>query len=821
MTISLVDPEGKGGGAGGLLTFSLRGVPVTAVRGALTLKAVDEAIQGGAGAMIEEVSGQLAGLAGAVEKAAAARAMLAAARDIAAKGHEKIAADALTQIDAAMRGGVTDLESIKDSPFDGLVQSYASELQTYVDGDFASLIAAHEKWRADNPRKPSIYETTKQMAEENYAEAKRLRQEGGFWNHMKASDLESKASDQINSLGAQQMFSGGEVLREEQLGLAYDAGLVSFDTFSRGAEASRTRGGIFALVTVGLMVATAGLGFVVGPMSLGGAILFGAGTGLVTGVAPMLASNIYTSYEDFQDPGLQQWWKSGMYSAGDIALSGAIGAGIGAAFPIAGRLLGGLRGQGAQAVAALEAGAPLPEGVVARTVQKGVVELTIASEGVTVRVTTKGYQVIGQAGTKTQAVIDEALWPKGMVGEEGFAPGTSIDMDFPGYPSSIRFGERGWMMASPKSSMPIQFDFWPELALPGGGGVQPASTVSPLLLEAAAGGKFLPVAGGESMMVMSGMHMPHGFPTTGMPAGQTFSSFLQSPLVGGGSLFPGARPPLMLGPGPAAAQPFVMPPFAGFGASQIPRSLIGPHRPGSFESGLSPEWADLAMTRVRGSLPDLGPFGEWVPTARGWVPSYFILPPGGVPEISLTTYGTGGASDFMVDVPGRVKTAIAMPRPGGTYKGPRDHPMESSDMVDPITGEVYGQGHVFPQAQTKDAGPGQVLSSTDPRNFVAHNRKYNEWFRNQMEQKLKREGTPYTMYVVMGRNPRLTSGGYAIPEAEIFVQFAPDGSAARAWRFPLGDPNFYTDLKASGSFNDVLPDFELTTLAQVPRAARQ
>ena len=116
--------------------------------------------------------------------------------------------------------------------------------------------------------------------------------------------------------------------------------------------------------------------------------------------------------------------------------------------------------------------------------------------------------------------------------------------------------------------------------------------------------------------------------------------------------------------------------------------------------------------------------------------------------------------------------------------------------------------------RTPAPGPGQTLSTVDPRNFVAHPRKYNEWIRNQLEQMLKREGATYTAHDVISPNPKLTTGGYIIPEAEVFVQYGANGAPVRSWRFPLAaNPAYYETL--SGSFRDVLGQFEIK-LSEVP-----
>ena len=542
------------------------------------------------------------------------------------------------------------------------------------------------------------------------------------------------------------------------MGQAYDVGLISYESWAEGVAKVERRGLIFGSVTAALTLATLGLGIYFAPVTLGGAALFGAATGLVVTTGPMLASNLYTWHADFADPTLQQWWKGSAYSGRDIAISGLVGAGIGAALPIAGKVLGGLQTQGAQAVAALEAGASLPEGVVARTVSKGVVDLAIESEGVTIRVTQTGYRVIGRAGSNAAAVLEEGAWPAELVGESGLGPGTRFDIAHPGYPTSVAFGQRGWGMISPQSRLPVQFGVWPEFSLPPG--PEPAATVSPLLLDAASGRPVTAIAGSDSLLLLAGANIPQGVPLAPPP------------------LIPNAlRPSVLLGPGP---QPYGLLP-----APFPDITYAGPMVPQSFEQSVTTQWGTQVAQRGASMLPYVGEGGVWLRLPSGeWAPAYYPGRPGGVPGASLVTYGASNPA-FLVDAPGANLSAYVQPRPGGSYPGSRNFPMASSAMFDPLTGMTHGRGHMVPHAATPTPGPGQTLATSDPRNFVAHPRKYNEWIRNNLEQMLKRKGATYTAHDIIGANPRLTSGGYIIPEAELFVEYGPNGAPARAWRFPL------------------------------------
>ena len=721
-------------------------------------------------------------MATAIDKVNGAQALLTGAQDIAGKRHEQIAANTLDQIDGALRGAITDLEGITGSPFADLVAPTAASLRGYAEGDFAAFRAAHVKWRAEHPRDVSTYEhAVDRMARSDAAYQKTL--ETGSWlDRMFANIGRSySAEGEAMAVGLPQMVTGGAVEQERQLGLTYDAGQISYENWEKGVKAASRRGWIFGGVMAALTVATFGLGLYIGPsLGFGGTVLFGAGTGLVTAGGPMIASNIFTSAVHFDDLGMQRWWKSGSYSAGQIAFASLLGAGIGAAFPVAGRLLGGLRRQGAQAAAALAAGSALPEGVVATTVREGVVDLAIASEGITIRVTRTGYQVIGRAGANPAAIIEEGNWPAEMVGQQGLSPGSRVDIAHPSFPTSVGFGERGWGLVSPQSSRALQFGFWPELALPAGtAAAEPAATLSPLLIDAAAGVPVSSIAGSDSALVLAGASIPHGLPL--------------------------APTPLMLGAGPV--------PF-GYLPAPIPWiTQTSPLIPQSFEQSVTSQWGHAVAQRGTGMLPFAGEGAVYLRMPSGeWGPAYYNTRPGGIPATRLTTYGTG-PSDFLSDVPGVTRSALVAPRPGGSYRGPRNFPMQTSDMFDPLLNLNQGRGHLVPHAATKTPGPGQALSTSDPHNYVAHPRKYNEWIRNQLEQMLKRQQATYTAHDIIGANPRLTSSGYIIPEAEIWIEYGPNGAPVRSWRFPLQNPSLYENL--TGSFKDVLPQFELD-LGQVP-----
>lgn len=778
VTIAVVDPGGKGGGATSLLAFTFRGHPVAPVNGLLTLAAVDKVIGGTAEARLASMRWQLMALGEAIERAGKAKAMIAAAHDVAAQKHEKIAAQALDQIDAAMRVGLTELGAVTASPYSELVQPIAAELKAYVDGGFARFRVDHAKWRAANPRSHSDYEEDVGRLKSTLQTHEQLQKSGSY---ISAGLTFAAAAEHSKYLVEQNLFFGNAPEQERQLGAAYDQGLVSYDSWSKGVEAAQTRGWIFGGINAALTLATFGLGFYFRPLTLGASVAFGVGTGLVTGVGPMLGSNWYTSSTSFADPMVQQWWQSGSYSTKDILVSGLVGAGIGGTFPVAERALGWLRGQGPQAAAIIQAGGALPKGVVATTVERGVVDLAIASENVTIRVTAKGFQIFGPAGGNPRALLQEGVWAAETAGGPGFGLGTRFDLLNPDFPTSLGFGETGWGMVSPKSGLPVQWGFWPELApTQGGASVQMGAEMSPLLGDALSGGTVWSIVGSENALVLSGAYLPKG-----TAASQSASTIAPD-----------------------------LPPFSNFFEPPSFRDIgwFLPQVENSSIEQATVTFGKLVEQHGTDVLPYIGKYGIWRKHRTGYAPFFYVTRPEDIPKLTLTTYGTE-LSNVLFDATGTVKSALVIP--GESYLGPMKYPMATKAMTDKASGYVYARSHVIPRAQTKLETAEGTPSASDARNFVAHPVKYNEWIRNQLEQKLKREGLAYTALNIITPKTRWTTGGYMIPESEIFVQYGPNGQAIKAWEFQLSDPDFYDNLQ--GSFKDVLPQFEIG-LNDIPKS---
>ncbi|MBV7266233.1 hypothetical protein [Erythrobacter ani] len=837
VTIALVDPEGVGGGTGGVLTFTFRGNSVPSNAGLLSIGAVDRAIGGPGRDIIMAVEGQLQDVNRAIQLSRRAQNMLAAGRSLVAKNHDQVAAGALPQIDTALRGILAELEGIDTSPTAGFVSPRRAELSAFIDGSFADYITADTRWRDDNPRERTGYENLREYAaayEDDYPDDGR---ELSFGDSLR---IAISAQGRARAGGAallSDVVTGGAKSRQLQLGQAYDAGQISYANWLEGHGAEQDRGNFVLAVNGIIAVATFGLGFYLGPtLTFGGSVAFGLGSGVVGGAGPLVASNWYSSGVQLSDPDMQAFYDSGIYTPGQIALAGGLGGGLGAALPIAGRVLGTLRGAGPQALAAIETGGQLPTGVIASPVRNGVIDLTIAAEGVTIRVSNTGYQVIGRAGSQTGAVLESGTWAA-MFGDDAAANMTSVAVMHPRFPTAVTLGQRGWGAYSPASSSQIQMGFWPEANLLGPGTAggspfaniasvnamgtvvpRPAASVSPLLLDAAAGRTVTPLASGEGAMLLGSVNAPQGIPITGMP------SYAQ--YAGAANPFAGLVANSAFGVPPTTQ--LALPASASAGASSLSANMpgleallapridwAGPTVPDTFARSITSQWGQHVADRGTGVLPYVGEGAIWqrLPTGE-WAPAFYGYRPGGVPDATLTTYGTG-TSDFIVHSPGAVHTGLISLRPGGSYTGPRSMPMPTSDMYDPRFALTHSRGHVIPHAQTKDALPGQMLSTLDPHNFVAHPRKYNEWIRNQMEQWLKRRGLNYTAHNIIGNDPVFTTGGYIIPEAELFTVYGSNGAAVEAYRFPLAaNPAYYETL--SGSFQDVVGQFGVN-LGSMPR----
>ena len=757
VTIALADPAGKAGGQGVFLTFALRGQLVESRDGTLIAAAVDRALNNSLEGIVSSVQGEMSGLEMAINKSGQAAGTLSAAREVVAKSDTEISLSLLDQAEAALRQRAADLGRINEQPFAGFVADNLNQTKSFLDGDLVQRRATHMAWRAQNPRHKSSYERQVNDLDDSMNAMEDAQKKGGwdgFWESYGAAQSIEAESE---SVGTTNMFTGGAAEQERQLGEAYDQGQISFSQFEEAADAASTRGWIFFGITAALTVATLGLGLYLAPATLGAEVVFGVTAGVVTTTAPMLASNAYTSVHDLSDPTMQTWWKDSSYSAGDIATAGVTGGVLGGAFPLAGRLIGALGRMGAAPILAGEL--PAAEGVVARTVGKGVVELSIPAEGVTVHVTEQGWTMYGPAGANANAPLSSGTWAE--MGAEPLTPGSRLDFMHGDYPTSLAMGDRGWGMVSPNSASPVQFGLWPEAALPpGGASMAPeAGGMAPIVLDGN-GGQIIPAGG--SMGAPPGPQATPGPYSYALPQGpQPF-----------GLLYP--KPPQF--------------------------DWVGPNMPAGFNA--PDQFGQLIQTTGTGVLPPTGEGGGWQRLDSGlYVPVYY----GDNPQAMLKVYGQGLDVNFLYQ--GRGGNVGGLVQPNETaLRGGRGYPMQPSDMT-LSTGEVGARSHLGPHGDTKPAGPGQTSSTSDRDNYAAHPRRYNTWIRRTLEGRLRTAGTPYTIFEEAGATPKLTSGGFLVPEAEDIVQFDANWTPIKAWRFPFTNFSLYDSL--SGDIDTVLGQFEI------------
>ena len=172
---------------------------------------------------------------------------------------------------------------------------------------------------------------------------------------------------------------------------AYRQGIISKSQFDQLDKAASGRAVASITIFSALTLLTAGLaGPVLGPSAgLGSKVLFGGVSSAVTTAATMTTTSVYTRQQDYANPVVQNIWRQGAYSPGQIAIGSLTAGAIGAAIPVAGMALSKLTGwigslfQPAPevALALRQAGAvgpqlPPPSGWAAEEVSTGIYRLT-------------------------------------------------------------------------------------------------------------------------------------------------------------------------------------------------------------------------------------------------------------------------------------------------------------------------------------------------------------------------------------------------------------------------------------------------------------
>ncbi len=799
VTIALVDPEAKGKGGASLL-FTLRGNPVSSADGSLAIAAVDQALNGYLAGIVSMIEGELVDLEPAANAAIRVKAALEAGRDIAKRKNEDLVQTALDDVGAALQSRTDDLAKVSAQPYAGLAAPLLGEARTYIAGEFATRKSAFADWHAKTP--PPL---------------------GAMAKHTKIV-METKNPDIFESITmaysgqAMQgdMLTGFSGAQEYEVGKAYEEGKISLNQFNELAGAIEHRGMVVGLVNSALMIATMGLGGIgaLGELGLGGSMALGGGIGIVTATVPMLASNLYTSSTDLSDPQMQAWWKGTAYSTSDIVKAGLIGGGIGAAFPLAGKALSAIGGRTAgpllSSAGPVESELTSLEGVAVRSLPNGASELTIASEGITIERADGMVRVYGPAGNAKRVLLStfragelsdaappmtpggKSMMPPGPTDLLGGSPnGTGmppfrlgVGMNEPWLPNST--GGTG----GPKGM----------IVIPSGGGG------GPRMVPTASGGMSMAGPGEMTPMIMPSADQPVPFmdlpgieqPPAVLPGAEPFAPMVDlpgqatggpaylpglDPTAGGGMYFPGIPGPPML-------------------ASSI--QYIGPITPPNFRSPLMVR-GGRPVSRMQ--LPQTALGGLWIMDGTGaW---RYVAYPGSPADApgGITNYGAGDQQDLVLSIPG-LQGALVQPN-DINFGGGRGYPMTTAAMR--YGSIVLARSHLGPHADTKLVLPGGTLSTRDPQNYVGHPRSYNERIRRTLENRLRKDGFSWSAYDELGDAPRLTQGGFTVPDAETIIQYGADGQPMRAWRFPFDNLTAYDGL--GGNIDDILARYEISPKA--------
>ena len=750
VTVALVDPSGSAGGLP-VLTFQLRNVPVQTEDGGLLIGAVDRALDNQFPSLVADLQTDIESLQFALEKAGRAKAVADAVDRLIATEDADLAGEALTQCVPALTSAKSGLSDIDDI-FSGQVSGLSARLQTLIDTGVPDRIREHETWRSTHDPDEPVTVTAERLAEENAA----LQRDLMRTHPMLAGYAGQGAMGSAMGAGFWNMIFPGE----SEAYHAYDEGRISLNTYLDLDSEIRERGYIVAGITAAVTVATLGLGIYLAPATLGGEMLLAGTLGAVDSMTPMIASTIYTDSVSFRDPTASAIWGSGSYSAGDIALSGAMGFGLGALFPAAGALISrvGSRASAEALILAAEAGETTAlGGATVRVAGAGTLEISVQEESTLIRITREGWEMYGPAGDEANVLLGRGSWGPGAEPGGVLPEGLRGQLTYGGEsPFAFHAYDEGWGFLSPNSETPFAMGTWQEMLGPPGVGSPWTPSPGVSLSE------------GSPFLLPSG----EGGTSTGMP------------LLSSGSsprLPPGAIE-LPDGQGIIIRNPTVVTP-----PPERPFGLL----PESGSSGLPDgEWrvADLSAPSLRNvpasSLPYAGD-RAWGRSAGNW---WLYESTAAEPAASTLHLYQGPAGDqgLVLDIPGQVRSLHTDPSSAAAVG--RGYPMEPVDMTDPLTGSRLARSHLDPHARSRrmvlpDGSMGGP-STGDSLNFVGHDQRFNTRVRRTLEGRLS--GSRWQSIEVWD-TPRSTTGGYPVVTEEIIVQLGADGAPERAWRIPTSE----------------------------------
>jgi len=242
----------------------------------------------------------------------------------------------------------------------GLTAEYDTTLQT-----LESLLRDARRWHASHQPEMTNQEAYEWAGTELVTYAGREWEQGGLGYVTGGAGY---AGGFVVALfeGLGNLFTFGYQSARGDIVTAYRRGHVSYTTMEELSEDAAIRSFAVGVVTVALTVATAGLGagvagaFGLARGTLGYAIVSGGTEGALINIGSLGYETLITeSRPEFEDPYAQAIWQRGSHSAGEFALAGGLGFGMGG-------LLGArsyYRGLGQSSALALpeEAGLAQPE----------------------------------------------------------------------------------------------------------------------------------------------------------------------------------------------------------------------------------------------------------------------------------------------------------------------------------------------------------------------------------------------------------------------------------------------------------------------------
>jgi hypothetical protein len=520
-----------------------------------------------------------------------------------------------------------------------LAGGVSSRLSTFITSEAQPFSTSHAQFIAQNQPGESYGESMLRHSRESREAAQQMSR-GRWYERLLAGYMYQASSQQLQAYGTADLVSGGAVSTSMEFHQAFREGQISLEDFEQGVHQAQVRGAIVGTLNAALMVAS---GFMAGPL-LGTAptllrqVVVMGGMGAVSTGVPMTVESLYTAYTPLSGPHAQAIWRQHQYTPMQIVGASALSFGLGAAMPLAGRLvsrlLSRINARALQTLArASAAGQPLQPipGVNVRQVSPGVLEVSVTGEVGHIHVTPEGYTVFGPAGEQGAFTsLGGGTWrslPPELAAEYPMLSGIRGGpmMSPGGTPLGMVSSDQAWMVASEhmrvwgpwgRQGLPAGPGGMGPLALPAGAH-PPGLPPGPQVLALPPGPGLLPATGQGSTLIVSG-ELPL-LTGTSAPLAAPGTSPLILPGSAAPLILPGSSSPLLLGPGPST--PLLLgpgpsgPPLLGPGTSP---PLLGPGAPGFPYDPRAVPWGPSPFLPALGAggFPALGPAVDPARTER-------------------------------------------------------------------------------------------------------------------------------------------------------------------------------------------------------------